>query len=100
MKKLNGKNFDQFIGNEKCIVQFSADWCGPCKILTSTLKSIDGTIDIDVGKLDIDQAIDIAKQYNVRSVPVLIFFKRGQEKARSIGAKNKDAILKFINTNL
>lgn len=63
------------------VLKFSATWCVPCKSLAETLKDVDGITTVDV-----DEDVDTAKKYNIRSVPTLVFLKDGEEVARQSGA--------------
>lgn len=63
------------------VLKFSATWCGPCKILATTLKGVVGITDIDI-----ERDMEKAKQYNVRSVPTLVFLKNGKEVHRVAGS--------------
>jgi thioredoxin 1 len=101
MKSVNSNNFNDFIKNDTSIVQFSATWCGPCKTLSTTMDSLSKEFNqTQIGKIDIDDAMDIANQFNIRSVPVVILFENGKEKARTVGAKPVNAMRNFISSNL
>ena len=63
------------------VLKFSATWCGPCKILATTLKGMVGITDIDI-----ERDMEKARKYNVRSVPTLVFLKNGKEVHRLSGA--------------
>eukprot|EP01133_Synstelium_polycarpum_P004039 gene4039-4678_t len=98
--KLTEDNFDTFVkeGNQTVIVDFYADWCGPCKMMDPIMKnymaSADGTVKI--GKIDIDVQQDLAQDYNVSSIPLIVGFKNGKEVARSIGAMNSKKFEEFV----
>ena len=94
---LTKESFDGFTQQNNSIVQFSATWCGPCKALSVTLGNM--AVDVQIGKLDIDDATDIAAKFNIRSVPTLVFFKNGQEVDRMMGAKPAQKIKEFIDKN-
>ena len=80
----------------KEVLKFSATWCGPCQALSMTLKSIDD-LGIEVKEIDIDDQLDLAAQYNIRSVPTLIVLEDGAEVRRKTGALNTTQIKEFIN---
>lgn len=67
------------------VLKFSADWCGPCKVLAQNLEGVNGIINIDI-----DSNIEIARQHNVRNVPLLVFKKNGKEVHRSSGIISKE----------
>lgn len=76
------------------IHKFSAEWCGPCKQLSVTLKTIEA--DVTVIEHDIDQEMDLARDNNVRGVPTMILMKDGKEVSRLVGAKTKQEIENWI----
>lgn len=63
------------------VLKFSASWCGPCRVLANTLKDVEG-----ITNIDIDKAIETAREHNVRSVPTLVFKKDGKEVHRISGS--------------
>ena len=63
------------------VLKFSATWCGPCKVLASTLKDV-----IGITNIDIEKDMETARKYNVRSVPTLVFLRDGKEVHRLSGA--------------
>lgn len=97
---LNESSFNEFIAEKgkRIIVDFYATWCGPCRMLAPILEEIANFVGdtYKFGKLDIDEAFKIAKNYTVMSVPTLIIFEDGVEIKRVVGLKNKDALLKEI----
>ena len=99
VKKLEYANFQNEIGGSKGIVlvDFYADWCGPCKMLSPIVDEIsEERGDIVVGKVNIDENMELAAAYNVMSIPTLIVYKDGKEYARSLGYKQKQDILAMI----
>jgi thioredoxin 1 len=88
-------DFDTVVASEKpTLVDFWADWCGPCQIVAPTLEEIaaDHKEDLTVAKLNIDQHPNVALDHAVMSIPTLIIFKDGVEKKRLVGAQPKAAI--------
>jgi thioredoxin 1 len=98
IKKLNEDNFHKEIGQGLTLVDFFADWCGPCRMLTPVLarvaKDVEGKASI--AKLDIDNSQKIAAQFQVTSVPTMILFKDGKEIGRLVGLKDQEAVKNFI----
>ncbi len=97
---VNKENFENdVLKNEKVVlVDFFATWCGPCKMLSPVLDQVSEESDKAViAKLDIDESLDIAKEYNVMSVPTMIIFKEGKEVDRLVGLRQKSQILEAIN---
>lgn len=96
------ENFDEIIGGEKLVlVDFFATWCGPCKMLGPILEQIsEERDDVIIAKCDIDECMEIAQRFGIMSVPTMILFKQGEEKAKEIGLKTKDYIVDVIEANL
>ncbi len=93
MKIINNKNeFLEVIKKDKVLVVFSATWCGPCKMITPTLEEIDT---IDIYKIDVDENVDLAKEYKVFSVPSILLFKNDKLIAKTGGILSKEEIEEF-----
>ena len=94
--KLNDNNFENEVIAKKgtALVDFYADWCGPCKMIAPIIEKIaEERSDIIVGKANIDDASELAARFGVMSIPTLIVFKDGKEAKRIIGYRAKEAIL-------
>ena len=78
---LKNENFKDLISSEKVLVDFYADWCGPCKMMQPVLEQLD----IKIIKVNIDEHEDIAREYKVLSIPTLILFDNGSEVKKIIG---------------
>jgi thioredoxin 1 len=79
------------------LVDFWAEWCGPCKMIAPILEEIATENDgLKIGKLNVDDNPEVARQYQVMSIPTLIVFKDGQEAKRLIGAKGKGQLLEEL----
>ncbi len=89
------EDFNEIIKN-KVLVDFYADWCGPCKMLAMEIEKAASEIDIDIVKVNVDDEEDIARKYGVMSIPTLILFENGQELKKTIGFMPKDKIKEFI----
>lgn len=86
------EDFNNLIQN-KILVDFYADWCGPCKRLGAILEEIN---DIDILKVNVDLFQNISNKYGVMSIPTLIIFDKGNEIKKSIGFKTKEELFEFI----
>ena len=96
-------SFDGLLESEKLvIVDFWATWCGPCRMLSPLLDEVEEEMAdrIEVVKVNVDDADEIAMRYRIMSIPTLIFFKNGQMVDRSVGAMPKSMLVDKINANL
>ena len=94
---LNADNFDGFLDKGDCVVDFYADWCGPCKVMAPEFEKASNDPDmkdINFGKLNVDGSQDVAGKYGVMSIPTTIFFKKGDQADRFSGAMSADEIKK------
>jgi thioredoxin 1 len=84
------------------LVDFWAEWCVPCHMVSPVVEEIarDYADRLKAAKLNVDDNPQTARQYGVMSIPTLIVFKDGQEKARVVGARGKDAILREIDPHV
>ena len=99
--KLESKNFEsEVLNSEKIVlVDFYADWCGPCRMMSPVIDSIAEELgeNIKVGKVNVDDNQDLAIKYNVMSIPTIIIFKNGMPMKSFIGVTDKSDILKELN---
>jgi thioredoxin 1 len=97
---LNEESFKEAISKGKTLVDFYADWCGPCRMLAPVLETVASDQEVSkqasVAKIDIDSAQGIASNYNVTSIPTLILFQDGKELRRLVGLRDANAIKHFI----
>ena len=96
-------NFDELLQEEKLvIVDFWATWCGPCRMLSPLLDEVEEEMadKVEVVKVNVDDADEIAMRFRIMSIPTLLFFKNGQMVDRSVGAMPKSALVDKINANL
>jgi len=91
---LTNENFKELI-KEKTLVDFYANWCGPCKMIAPELEKVESSV--KVVKVDVDEFENLAKEYGVMSIPTLILFDEGKEVKRTIGFIDKDRIEKFVD---
>lgn len=93
LRHYENEDFDNLI-SKKVLVDFYANWCGPCKMLGPILDTISN--DIDVIKVDIDKYPELARKYGVMSIPTIILFSSGNEVKRNIGFLNEKNLKEFI----
>jgi thioredoxin 1 len=90
-------HLDELVADHDVVlVDFHADWCGPCKMLEPTVEEIAAETDAVVLKVDIDELQDLARDAGVRSVPTLQFYADGEQAKRLIGVQDKDTLLDVI----
>lgn len=96
----NESKFQSLINEGLILVDFFATWCGPCRMLESVLDDIaNERNELKIIKLDVDENIEVARQYGVFSVPTLILFKKGQLMAKTTGYMPKELLTKWIEEN-
>jgi len=95
-------NFDQEVLKAKVpvVVDFWAEWCGPCKMLSPVLDEIavEKGDSIKVVKVNVDDEADLAVQYGIRNIPALFYFKDGELKHKGIGVQPKSEIVKRLES--
>lgn len=94
-------NFSEIINQDKAVlVDFFAEWCGPCKMMSPILKEIKDTLGdkVSIIKIDVDKNQSLAAKYQVRGVPTLILYKSGKQVWRQSGAVQKNDLVKIINS--
>ena len=97
--KITANNFEKEVlnSNKTIIVDFYADWCSPCKMMSPIIDNIaEETDNINVAKLNVDEEEKIATQYNIMSIPTILIFKEGKEIKRFVGVTSKETILNEI----
>ncbi|MBO6145437.1 MAG: thioredoxin [Bacilli bacterium] len=100
IKQVNSEEFKKEIKDGVVFVDFFANWCGPCKMLSPVVEQLSEDIkDVKFIKVDVDAASEVAAEYGVMSIPTLIIFKDGKEISKQIGLMPKDALVDFINEN-
>lgn len=98
--KLSSENFEKEVLNSEkpVLVDFYADWCGPCKAMAPVIEELATELDgkAKVGKINVDENSDIAVEYNVMSIPTLVVFKDGKEEKRLVGLREKEELLNLF----
>lgn len=101
LESVNNDNFESAVlkSDKPVVVDFWAEWCGPCKALAPVLDEIANEVgeNAKVVKVNVDEAGELAQKYGIRGIPTLIFFKDGEAKSTLVGNQPKAEILKNIN---
>ncbi|MBQ0797037.1 thioredoxin [Zhongshania sp.] len=104
IKKLEEQNFSEAISNTSgaVLVDFWAEWCGPCKMMNPVLENLAGELDgaVAIAKLNVDDSPEIAQRYNVRGIPTLLLFNNGELVAQRTGAASQQQVKAFIEQSL
>lgn len=97
---INKEEFFAIINNDLVLVDFFAEWCGPCKILGPMLEQVQTEMtDVQIVKLDVDDNLDIAQLYEISGVPTMILFKKGRQIDQKVGFAPKEAIKQWIQSH-
>ena len=92
----NDNNFKELINKDFVLVDFFATWCGPCKMLSLVLDEVKN---IEIIKVDVDEANNICKEYGIMSVPTLIIFKNGKLVSKRTGYMPLEVLTSWIQEN-
>ena len=96
--KINGQAFENEVlkAEGKVLVDFYADWCGPCKMLSPILEELEKEGAVKVCKINVDEENALAMQFRVSSIPMLVLFENGKAVRTTLGYQSKDKLLDFI----
>lgn len=90
-------NFKEFISKGKVVIDFWAPWCGPCRALGPIIEEVCKNNNVKLGKVNVDEEMELAMQFNVQSIPYVVKFIDGEVVDYFIGLKNEAAVEEFIN---
>lgn len=98
--KINSENFEKEVlnSNQTVLIDFYADWCGPCKMMSPIIDQIAKELNgkAKVGKINVDENQELAMEYGVMSIPTIIIFKNGEVYKTLVGLRDKEELLKEI----
>ncbi len=94
--EVNESNFQNEVLNGKVLVDFNATWCGPCRMLKPILEEFSETTSVKVCSIDTDQNENLARNYNIYSIPCIILFENGKEVKRNVGLLSLDELKEFV----
>lgn len=94
IKYLEQENLSDLVSSGVHIVDFYADWCGPCKMLGSVLEGLEN---VSIIKVNTDTHPELARDFGVMSIPTIVFFKDGKEVRKEIGFKPKEELERILN---
>ena len=104
VETLSTSTFDETVlsSDKPILVDFWAEWCGPCKAIAPILEEIadEHGEQVRIAKINVDEHPDIARRFDVMSIPTLILFKEGTAEARLVGAKGKNQLVSEITAHL
>ena len=96
--EITNDNYTDFIsGEDLTVIKIGAEWCGPCRVVSPILEKISNDIDINIGEIDSDEQSELVRVLSIRSVPTTLFFKKGIELKRLVGAFSEDSLKSLID---
>ena len=96
LKVLNENNFKSTVSEGITVVDFYADWCGPCKMLNPILERLSEKVEAKICKVNVDESRELAQQFGVKGIPFLVVMKDGKMVEESVGLKDEAMLLEMI----
>lgn len=90
------KEFDEVIKKDKVVIDFYAEWCGPCKMLSPILDKVSKELNLDIYKVNVDEAEDVARQYGIMSIPTVMIFEKGKMTKKNVGFMDDAELREFV----
>ena len=96
---LNKDNFEQSISNGVALVDFWAEWCGPCKMQLPIIEELSSEMEgkATIGKVNVDEELELAQSFGIQSIPTLILFKDGKPVKKLVGLHSKESLYEEVN---
>ena len=100
VKVINQADFDEVKNSELAVVDFSAVWCGPCKMVAPVLEQLSEELtDVSFYNVDVDKNMDLAQEYKITNIPAILVMKKGQVVNSQVGFAPKEVLAEVINKN-
>ena len=100
MKIINTEEFNELIKNGTVVIDFFADWCGPCKMLSPVIEEVSGEYtDIEFAKVNVDDNMDLAEKFGIMSIPQVYMFRNGEVVNKFGGYRDIGGVRAFIDQN-
>ena len=93
---LDSNEFEKEVQGEVVLVDFFAEWCGPCQMLAPVLEELDKEGKVKIVKIDVDSVPELARQFRVMSIPTVMLFKNGQFVKKQLGYMPLEALKEFV----
>ena len=102
VKKISEKEWNEVTEKKAAVVDFSAAWCGPCKMLAPVLEEVSGEMSDAVSfyNVDVDENPDLAQKFGITSIPALVVLKEGEKAGMQVGFLPKDGVVDFIKSQI
>ena len=102
MEIINSSQFEEKTAEGVVLIDFYADWCGPCKMLAPELEKVSEELadQLKIYKVNVDDNMELARKFNVVSIPNLVLFKDGEPISQTMGFQPKDKLIEFINKEI
>lgn len=102
VKKISENEFDQVTGSNVAVIDFSATWCGPCRMLAPVMDTVSEELagKVNFFNIDVDENPDLAQQFGISNIPAVVLLKNGKAVDMTVGFQPKENITRFISAQL